>query len=781
MAYPESINKFTEKLNKLDNNTYVIEEEIQIKDGVYEGELEHDNVSLPSINVYTGLKLTGNKVENVIVSTPSLTPWKTHIKIFSDVSPVYVTYQTTGDTVEADDINKVQDSVVNTQKEVDRYKTSNDNRVLNDEVRLTTVENNKAEKTYVDTELNKRYTKDVTYTKTETDQRIQMVIDAAPEALDTLKEIANALNNDPNFAATITTQLSKKVDKVEGKQLSTEDYTATEKSKLAGIEDGANKYIHPATHPGNMITEDSTHRWSTDTEKFNWNDANSKKHVHNNLTILQTITQTLIDAWNSAVDHISDTVKHITSAERTLWNTVSNKVDKVSGKGLSTNDFDNSYKSKVDGIEDGATKVEDSTINGNVKINGTEKIIYTHPGSGTNPHGTTKSDIGLSGVTNDAQVKRVEMGVANGVATLDVNGINAQAPKKHSHSKSDITDFPSTLPASGGTSSFLGNAVNVPDYNALNPNVVAQGNITPIKAPNTANAPWNNTTSGLLIQSNDSDSFHILIFRSGGDGWAYRSYYQGTWAGWQIFSTKGFGGAGENIKILDGVDLNTVRTTGNYLVKNPTNSPDAGWSHLEVFSYDDLTQSTRILQIYKHDTRNKIYYRQNSNSAWSAWVSFANFSDIPTKVSQLSNDSKFVTQTELGNAGYGDMMKSAYDKDNDGVIDKAASLNRIDITGQTVDLNGVTLSDGTMNKYYINKTNGGSANISNIPVLDTSFILDVELIRYVSEGDYIAKQTFTSGPSKNTYERFYTSGTWSSWSIVLTSTKKCTWNDLKGV
>ena len=327
MAYPQEIDKFTEKLNKLDNNTYVIEEEVEIVNGVYEGELEHDNISLPSINVYTGSKLTGQKIENVIVSTPSLTPWKNTIKIFSDVSPVYITYQTQGDTVEAEDINKVQDSIVNTQKEVDRYKSSNDNRVTDAENRITTVENNKAEKTYVDTELNKRYLKSETYTKTETDQRIQMVVDAAPEALDTLKEIADSLNNDPDFAATITTALSKKVDKVDGKQLSAEDYTTPEKQKLAGIEDNANKYVHPTTHPGSMITEDSTHRWSTDTEKSNWNDANLQKHTHNNFSILQTITQTLIDAWNSAVDHISDTVKHITSAERALWNTVSNKSD----------------------------------------------------------------------------------------------------------------------------------------------------------------------------------------------------------------------------------------------------------------------------------------------------------------------------------------------------------------------------------------------------------------------------------------------------------------------
>ena len=34
----------------------------------------------------------------------------------------------------------------------------------------------------------------------------------------------------------------------------------------------------------------------------------------------------------------------------------------------------------------------------------------------------TKSDVSLGNVTNDAQVKRTEMGVANGVATLNASG-----------------------------------------------------------------------------------------------------------------------------------------------------------------------------------------------------------------------------------------------------------------------------------------------------------------------------------------------------------------------
>lgn len=45
--------------------------------------------------------------------------------------------------------------------------------------------------------------------------------------------------------STLTTELAKKVDKVTGKQLSTNDYTTAEKTKLAGIEEKANKYVHP--------------------------------------------------------------------------------------------------------------------------------------------------------------------------------------------------------------------------------------------------------------------------------------------------------------------------------------------------------------------------------------------------------------------------------------------------------------------------------------------------------------------------------------------------------
>ena len=48
--------------------------------------------------------------------------------------------------------------------------------------------------------------------------------------------------------------------------------------------------------------------------------------------------------------------------------------------------------------------------------------VNDHKGDQNNPHNVTKIQVGLGLVTNDAQVKRSEMGVASGVATLGTDG-----------------------------------------------------------------------------------------------------------------------------------------------------------------------------------------------------------------------------------------------------------------------------------------------------------------------------------------------------------------------
>ena len=61
----------------------------------------------------------------------------------------------------------------------------------------------------------------------------------------------------------------------------------------------------------------------------------------------------------------------------------------------------------------------------------------------------------------------------------------------------------------------------------------------------------------------------------------------------------------------------------------------------------------------------------------------ADKTDIPTKVSQLENDKNYVTQEELGDAGYGDMLKSIYDTNNNGKVDKAEMADNVPWTGIT--------------------------------------------------------------------------------------------------
>lgn len=63
----------------------------------------------------------------------------------------------------------------------------------------------------------------------------------------TTGSIANAIKQAKSYTDTTVTALqTQKVDKVEGKGLSTNDYTTPEKNKLAAIEAEANKYVLPA-------------------------------------------------------------------------------------------------------------------------------------------------------------------------------------------------------------------------------------------------------------------------------------------------------------------------------------------------------------------------------------------------------------------------------------------------------------------------------------------------------------------------------------------------------
>ena len=192
------------------------------------------------------------------------------------------------------------------------------------------------------------------------------------------------------------TELSSKVDKVDGKGLSTNDYTTAEKNKLAGL----SNYTHPSSHSASMITEDSTHRFVTDSEKSSWNNKSNFSGNYNDLTNKPTIptkTSQLTDdvgfAKQSEVDglseeiadqqtglnaHTSNTTIHVTSAEKQVWNNKANKTDipTITQEAGESESLVMSQKAVTDLVNEAvreATKIEYETVDSIEEMTDTSK------------------------------------------------------------------------------------------------------------------------------------------------------------------------------------------------------------------------------------------------------------------------------------------------------------------------------------------------------------------------------------------------------------------------
>ena len=240
-------------------------------------------------------------------------------------------------------------------------------------------------------------------------------------------------------------------------------------------------YSHPASHPASMITESSTKRFVSDAEKSTWNSKSDTDTVTTingktgaiskaDIVALGIPAQdtvythpgsgtnphgtTKADVGLGNVDnvkqasktefdeHDNDDTRHITSVERTKWNAVDNKVDKVTGKGLSTNDYTTTEKNKLAGIEAGA------------QVN-----TVTSVAGKTGAVAVSKSDVGLSNVDNVKQMPisggvlenyREKLVTLSGTSTA----INLSLGNVFTHTLSGNTTYSITNAVSGQAHSF---------------------------------------------------------------------------------------------------------------------------------------------------------------------------------------------------------------------------------------------------------------------------------------------------------------------------------------
>lgn len=145
-----------------------------------------------------------------------------------------------------------------------------------------------------------------------------------------------------------------------------------------------------------------------------------------------------------------------------------------------------------------ATKVEASSTNGKIKINGTETTVYTHPGSGTNPHGTTKSDVGLGNVGNFKAVSTVaSQGLSDTEKSNARANINA-GTSNFSGNYNDLTNKPTIPTVNNATLTIQKNGSNVQTFTA-NQASNATANITvPTKVSELTNDSGYTTNTGTI-------------------------------------------------------------------------------------------------------------------------------------------------------------------------------------------------------------------------------------------------------------------------------------------
>lgn len=116
------------------------------------------------------------------------------------------------------------------------------------------------------------------------------------------KAVNTAVNSLKTRLSTAETNIGNKVDKVKGKQLSTNDYTTEEKTKLAGIAEGANKTVVDTTWNNNSTNpvESRVIRKALDTFSANFEDMNAALDSKASKDVATTSTDGLLSSTDKA-------------------------------------------------------------------------------------------------------------------------------------------------------------------------------------------------------------------------------------------------------------------------------------------------------------------------------------------------------------------------------------------------------------------------------------------------------------------------------------------------
>lgn len=211
----------------------------------------------------------------------------------------------------------------------------------------------------------------------------------------------------------VTTELNTKVDKIDGKGLSTNDYTTTEKDKLAGIATGANKTVVDSA-----LSSSSTN-------------PVQNKVVNVAISNLNTLVgdESVSDQISAAIANKSDVGHTHTAAQvgadpsgsaaNALTNAKSYTDTKIA-------DLINSAPTTLDTLGEIATAMEDNAdvvaaLEESIGTKANANDLTSHTSNKSNPHGVTLSQLGVTATA-------AELNYVGGVTSKVQTQLNAKVP-----------------------------------------------------------------------------------------------------------------------------------------------------------------------------------------------------------------------------------------------------------------------------------------------------------------------------------------------------------------
>lgn len=218
-------------------------------------------------------------------------------------------------------------------------------------------------------------------------------------------EVERATGVEETLNSNITQLQTQKVDKVEGKGLSTNDYTTPEKNKLAAIESEANKYVLPAATAS----------------------ALGGVKIGSNITLADGGTISITKANVTSALGVDPTTTYVKKAGDTMTGTLTSAstTGSIVFKGVENSDITNIYKSGGNLSEGFGMHTNADIING-LRFNWYDTFWYIGNirGSGTESYGfgivDNNDQIGFRVTTDAVYANKYTSSVSTGNAPISV-------------------------------------------------------------------------------------------------------------------------------------------------------------------------------------------------------------------------------------------------------------------------------------------------------------------------------------------------------------------------